>query len=518
MRKSILSSLLLILSLALPAGAQKNFGNIGPVRLPGMAGAASSVNAFSAQNLDAFFDQGTPLPGQSLGDSFSAQNLNPGGGSGGVNPPSQGNDSPEEEPRYWVELEMGRPIDKAMRQQFADLGFDIVREVNGTKIEGIATRGIIKKLVKAGIKVPSDKVTLVEDYVEQNREIGLLEFPPQDAPFHDYAETEAEMRKLAKENPELISMFSIGQSQGDSTQGIAPMQLWCLRFNTDVKGKEAPSERPGVLFTGAHHAREHLSTEIPLMLAQYLAKHKEDPRIKNYLAGRDIYIVPIVNPDGKEYDIKGGNYKLWRKNRRKNNARSFGVDLNRNYGGPGYGGEGSSGNPTSDIYHGPEAFSESETRAIRDLVLSKTNISVLLTVHTYSQLILYPNGHTTEPISRTNPQWKIDEDVYGVMAKTMAKHNGYTPQQSSDLYVASGDTTDWSYHTTRKAMDDGKRKFPVFSFTFELDPAGGWGGGGFYPGAGVIDSVFKKNLEPMLYLIEKSADPYGVLLESDRSM
>ena len=87
------------------------------------------------------------------------------------------------------------------------------------------------------------------------------------------------------------------------------------------------------------------------------------------------------------------------------------------------------------------------------------------------------------------------------MAEKMAEWNHYAPKQASELYQASGDTTDWSY---------GDQK--IISFTFELDPANnGWGGGGFYPGAGVIPAVQQKNLEPILYLLEYADNPYRVL-------
>jgi carboxypeptidase T len=82
----------------------------------------------------------------------------------------------------------------------------------------------------------------------------------------------------------------------------------------------------------------------------------------------------------------------------------------------------------------------------------------------------------------------------------MATWNGYTPEQSSALYIASGDTTDWSY---------GEHK--IISFTFELDPKDAWGTSGFYPGAAAIPQVQQKNLEPVLYLIEYSDNPYRVI-------
>ena len=92
------------------------------------------------------------------------------------------------------------------------------------------------------------------------------------------------------------------------------------------------------------------------------------------------------------------------------------------------------------------------------------------------------------------------------MAQTMSKWNGYTPQKSSDLYIASGDTTDWSYGEHR-----------IISFTFELDPKSMWSGG-FYPGQAKIPVIFKKNINPALYLINLADNPYRVLESKSRRL
>jgi carboxypeptidase T len=144
---------------------------------------------------------------------------------------------------------------------------------------------------------------------------------------------------------------------------------------------------------------------------------------------------------------------------------------------------------------GPSAFSEPETQAIKAFIDTHTNITVLLSFHTFSELILYPWGGKVEPIAKEN-----DHKVFETMAKKMATWNGYTPEQASALYVASGDTTDWAYGV-----------HGIFAFTFELDPKDMWSGGGFYPGAGVIDDVVKKNTEPVLYMLELADNPYRVL-------
>lgn len=320
----------------------------------------------------------------------------------------------------------------------------------------------------------------------------LLDFPPKDANFHNYQEMLAEIEAIRQLQPEILQIESIGQSH-EARELI----------NIRISGQMAIADSlPGILFTGTHHAREHLSTEMPLKLARALVEAyvAGDPEIRRLVDSRDIHIVPMLNPDGVEWDIADGNYKMWRKNRRDNGDGSMGVDLNRNYG-FGWGTGGSSQRTSSDVYMGPSPFSEPETQAIQNFIAQRQNISILLSFHSFSELILYPWGGRDEPIANER-----DRRVHEVMASEMARWNGYTPQKSSDLYIASGDTTDWAYG-----------EHGIISFTFELDPRSMWSGG-FYPGQAKIPVVFQKNYRPCLYLIDLADNPYRVLQSRGRAL
>lgn len=330
---------------------------------------------------------------------------------------------------------------------------------------------------------------LVETHLYNEIKPGTLsdeiEFPKKDEKFHTYKETVQVLDELARLYPTITERFTIGTSlEGRSIPGIKL---------TSIKSKSPGLFTPAILFLGAHHAREHLSAEVPILLAKHLAEnYSKDSAIKKLLDSREVYIVPMVNPDGAMYDIKGRKYKSWRKNRAENSNGSYGVDLNRNYS-FGWGTGGSSRSPRSDVYMGPKPFSEPETQAIEAFVESKPNIRILLSYHTFSELILYPWGGKDEGIGG------LDQKVYEKLAGTMAKWTKYKPQQASDLYIASGDTCDWAYG-----------KHDIFCFTFELTPKSMWSGG-FYPGAKVIDRTFQVNIKPALYLIEHAGNPRGVL-------
>jgi carboxypeptidase T len=80
------------------------------------------------------------------------------------------------------------------------------------------------------------------------------------------------------------------------------------------------------------------------------------------------------------------------------------------------------------------------------------------------------------------------------MGAAMAGFTGYQPEQASELYIATGDTTDWAYATAG-----------IFAFTTELE------GNGFYPGAGIIDHAVSTNIKAALYMLSVTDNPYKLL-------
>ena len=88
-----------------------------------------------------------------------------------------------------------------------------------------------------------------------------------------------------------------------------------------------------ILFLGCHHAREWISVEVPFLLAKELIEGVNKSTISDLLSSGEIWVVPLVNPDGFRYshrqDIQDA--RLWRKNRRRISNNTIGVDLNRNY-------------------------------------------------------------------------------------------------------------------------------------------------------------------------------------------
>lgn len=266
------------------------------------------------------------------------------------------------------------------------------------------------------------------------------------AGYHSAASLEQDMRQLANSQPDIVELREIGRS-------VENRPIWALRI-----GERRGSTRK-VCFLGCHHAREWVAVEVPYRLAECLVQHASQNPVRQWLSQGEIWVAPMVNPDGHEHTRTEN--RLWRKNRRRNPDGSVGVDPNRNYG---YmwgtlNVNTSSHVPSDDTYVGPHAFSEPETRAVRDLI-ARELFRGILTYHSYSQLILYPWGYTSRPV--INP---VDRDNMLTLAERMQKlirdvhGTTYTAQQSSQLYPTAGDTTDWTYGV-----------YQIPSFTIELRP------------------------------------------------
>ena len=185
---------------------------------------------------------------------------------------------------------------------------------------------------------------------------AATEFPKGWEGYHSYTELTAEVAAVAAAHPDIVHLFSIGKS-------YKGRELWAVKVSDNVNVDE---NEPELLFDGTHHSDEHMGVEMTLHIFHWLVDgYGVVPRITNIVDTREIYIVFLVNPDGAEYDISGGKYHFWRKNRQPvPGSTAIGTDLNRNYSYKwGLGGR-TSANPRAITYHGPRPFSAPETRAV----------------------------------------------------------------------------------------------------------------------------------------------------------
>jgi carboxypeptidase T len=302
------------------------------------------------------------------------------------------------------------------------------------------------------------------------------EFPVGYRGYHTYRTLTAELDSIAGARPDQVAVSSYGLS----AEG-RPLPL--VKISNAVR---ADQNVPEVLFSCAQHAREHLTVEMCLHIVRRLAQdYGTDPVVTQLVNSREIWVMPMANPDGAEYDISSGLFALWRKNRQAipENTET-GTDLNRNWGTQWGCCGGSSADPANDTYHGTAPFSTPETAQFRDWVNSRViggvqQITAHIDFHSFSELVLWPYGFTTDD---TGPGLNTsDAKTFRKLGETMADTNGYTAQQSSDLYITDGTVGDWMWAQHR-----------IWSFTFEMYPTS-QAQGGFYPPETEIEREVKRN-------------------------
>lgn len=351
-----------------------------------------------------------------------------------------------------------------------------------------ATPEEIAKIQQLGFKVDQ------ESGLPQATDATPLDFPSADSNYHNYAEMTTAIDAAVAAHPTILSKTAIG----DSYEG---RQMVALKISDNVATDE---NEPEILFTAHQHAREHLTIEMALYLVSELTdKYGTDSHITDLVNSREIWIIPDLNPDGGEWDIRTGAYAGWRKNRQLNSGSSnVGTDLNRNW--PYKWGccGGSSGSTSSETYRGASPLSTPEVTNVINFVNSRKvggvqQIKTNIDFHTFSELILWPLGYTT---ADTGPEMTQQQrDTFATLGQQMAATNGYTPEQDSDLYITDGSIDDWLWAAQG-----------VYSFTFEMYPSSG-GLSSFYPPDEVISRETTRNRAAVLMLLDYSDCPPRVI-------
>ncbi|XP_074840307.1 carboxypeptidase A1-like [Carettochelys insculpta] len=269
------------------------------------------------------------------------------------------------------------------------------------------------------------------------------------ATYHTLNEIYHFMDLLVTENPNLVSKIQIGNSYEDRP-------LYVLKFST------GGTNRPAIWIDTGIHSREWITQASGVRFAKKIIdSYGTDPSLTSILDNMDIFLEIVTNPDGFAYTHTSN--RMWRKTRSiKAGSLCVGVDPNRNWD-AGFGGAGSSSNPCSETYRGPYAHSESEVKAIVDFVKTHGNIKAFISIHSYSQLLLYPYGYTRTPAADHQELDEIAEAAVAALSSLYGTSYRYGSIITT-IYQASGGTVDWTYNQGIK-----------YSFTFELRDSGHYG-------------------------------------------
>jgi len=272
----------------------------------------------------------------------------------------------------------------------------------------------------------------------------------------------------------------------------APWTVQALRI-----GAHRDGSRIGVLAYSQEHAREWATPLVTLEFAErLLANYNTDAETHALLSDVDVFVIPVVNPDGAHYSFN--DYNFQRKNmdnyctgaqRDPVHRDEWGVDVNRNYavGSLFDGYYGASLDCLDEVSAGTGELSEAESRNVVALAEAHPNIKYAMNVHSYGGFFMWPPGAYKFDGRITLPRPSIQESAEFLSAaqQIVSAISGYRgtvtwPQRTGPvadvLYSAAGNSADELYYQQGIFAWD----FEVGNFTW--NPASQqWEGPGFQP-------------------------------------
>ncbi|KAM4597657.1 carboxypeptidase B2-like [Polymixia lowei] len=274
--------------------------------------------------------------------------------------------------------------------------------------------------------------------------------------YHPIEEIYEWINQTAQAFPNMVETILIGTS-------FEKRPLYVMKLSGEKR-----AEKKAIWMDCGIHAREWISPAFCLWFVNhFLTNYKEDQNVTQILDNMDIYVLPVVNPDGYKYTWNTTPFllnRMWRKNRsHSNNSSCIGVDLNRNFDAS-WCTKGASNHSCSDTYCGPSPESEPETQAVANFLRSHNDsVQIYYAIHSYSQMLLFPYSYTVDKVPNHD---ELNELVKEVAEKIKAySQNTYTyGSGAKTIYLAPGGSDDWAY-------DQGIK----YSFTFELQDRGRYG-------------------------------------------
>ncbi|XP_038839928.1 carboxypeptidase B [Salvelinus namaycush] len=269
--------------------------------------------------------------------------------------------------------------------------------------------------------------------------------------YNSWDKIQAWISSISSSNPDLISRQVIG-----NTYEGRPMNVLKI-------GKKSSSTKPSIFLDCGIHAREWISTAFcQWFVKEALSTYGSDSEMTGLLNQMDVYVLPVFNIDG--YDFTHNSNRMWRKTRsRMSGSSCIGADPNRNWN-AGWCTTGASSNPCSDTFCGSSPESEIEVKNVADFIRrNKSSIKAYLTIHSYSQLLLFPYSYTFQLAEHHSELMTVAEGASKALRSLYGTEYTSGPGAAT-IYPAAGGSDDWAYDLGVK-----------YSYTFELRDTGRYG-------------------------------------------
>jgi len=348
-----------------------------------------------------------------------------------------------------------------------------------------------------------------------------------------YEEVVDHLKEVEANFPDIASLHKLGES-------VAGRAIYAIKISDNPDSNE--ENEMEILYMAAHHGNEMVTVPIAMRLIDKLAKgYSREPATKKLVEEREIWIIPLVNPDG--YEKARDNFERYPRDAPKDTSagngryNGNGVDLNRNYAenfmnpriyysqDADYNGVIqkvmqlancgraqaeqliSNYNDATRLNNqsmGRFAFSEPETQCMKSLAGDKVKVDRLdrsISFHSFGGEICFPwnydNFRTT--YKNANDESKF-RDLANEMSSAMAEATGQGYNVSHPWfaggYNVGGESDDWLYST-----------YGTYAFTIEVygeeegNPASPALCQGYYPtDKPTLEKVVKNNIAAALSL------------------
>jgi carboxypeptidase T len=358
------------------------------------------------------------------------------------------------------------------------------------------TQEDIDRLAAAGLRVEKDVAWVAPE--------AAAALPPDDGKiprfdcYRTVEKTYDDAATLAASHPTLASWLDVGDSWEKAV--VVPDLTGYDMMVLKLTNSAVPGPKPKLFVTAAIHAREYATAELVTQFGEYLVNHYGvDADATWILDHHEIDLMLQANPDGRK-QAEGGY--PWRKNTNQGycgaTSSDRGADLNRNFSFQWNCCGGSSSYVCDELYRGPSAGSELETRAVQNTMdalfpdqrgpdLTDAALvdatGIYIDVHSYGELVLWPWGFTADPAPNAAG--------LQTLGRKFAYFNSYTPQQAIGLYPLDGSSDDHAYGT-----------LGVAAYTFEI-------GTSFFQQCDEFEkTLLPANLPALIYAAKVVRTPY----------
>ncbi|MCX8065952.1 MAG: M14 family zinc carboxypeptidase [Candidatus Hydrogenedentes bacterium] len=316
----------------------------------------------------------------------------------------------------------------------------------------------------ARVYVPVDELGVLYQKGMTPKIIGYDPMPLEKTPsgYHNYAELTVALQQLANNYTNLCRLISLGQS-------VQGREIWALRItdNPDIEEDE-----PEFKYVSTIHGDEPVGTELCYLFCKYLLEnYNTDLRVTNIVNEVSTWIVPLMNPDGRESVSR---------------YNANGYDLNRSF--PDYPNE-----LNGFYYDGANPYLEGRQPEVYHIMRwsMEHNFSLSANFHTGAVVVNYPYDDDGGPSGVEAPT--PDDALMKWIATQYASRN---PQMYNSTQFPGGITNGAQWYVVNGGMQDWNYRFlGCIEMTIELYKTK-------FPAGTFIPSIWNNNRESMLAYLE----------------